>query len=194
MDKEARSQAEGQSEGQGKEDVEKGESIASGTGTMSAKKLEKTELSGNNIFLIKSLKAEVKKDGEKLVINFPGESFFRSGSTDINKRGMDLLDKFAKVYTPYSGKTTLNIIGYSDATPVTSKYRRYKDNLELSVLRAVAAQRVLQKAGIPIKQTRLMGFGVKDNLLKEESAKDERRKLALSRKIMLVVEPIEGGQ
>ena len=112
----------------------------------------------------------------------------------INKRGIELLDKFAKVYTPYSGKTTLNIIGYSDATPVTSKYRRYKDNLELSVLRAVAAQRVLQQAGIPIKQTRLMGFGVKEKLLDEETAETERKKLALSRKIMLVVEPIEGGQ
>ena len=37
-----------------------------------------------------------------------------------------------------------------------------------------------------------MGFGVKEKLLDEETAETERKKLALSRKIMLVVEPIEG--
>ena len=191
MDKEAR--ASTQAKG-GDDPAAKGGAGDDKGQKMRARKLEKTELAGSNIFLIKSLKAEVKQEGERLVINFPGESFFRSGSTDINKRGVELLAKFAQVYTPYSGKTTLNIIGYADATPVTSKYRRYRDNLELSVLRAVAAQRILQKAGIPIKKTRLMGFGVKDRLLDEESAETERKRLALSRKIMLVVEPTERGQ
>ena len=168
-----------------------GLSDLSGKGQLSAKKIDEGLKANSNIFVIKSLKAEVQKEGEKLVINFPGESFFSQGSTDINKRGIELLNKFASIYTPYSGKTRLNIIGYSDPKPVTSKYRRYKDNLELSVLRAVAAQRVLQNAGIPIKKTRLMGFGVKSKLLAEESARNEKHKFALSRKVMLVVEPLE---
>ena len=77
MDKEVRSQnqAKGMGKGKAKEGSEDGGSLGSGKAKMSAKKLEKNELAGSNIFLIKSLKAEVKKEGEKLVINFPGESF-----------------------------------------------------------------------------------------------------------------------
>jgi flagellar motor protein MotB len=140
-----------------------------------------------------ALEAELVKVDDKLVIQFPNISFFNSASTDLTRKGRSVLETFSRTYLPYAGKTVLNIIGFADKRPVRSMYR-FRDNLELSVLRAVSAQRVIEKAGIPIARTRLMGHGVKDRLAKGEMARSERDRLALSRKIMLIIEPQRGSQ
>ena len=137
---------------------------------------------------IKALDAEASRIGDRVYIMFPRVSFFASASTEITPEGRKALEKFAKVYLPFSGKALLNIVGFSDERPVRQQHR-FRDNLELSVLRAVSAQRVAESIGIPLGRTRLMGHGINTKLIKGEDPSDELERWALTRKIMLVIEP-----
>jgi flagellar motor protein MotB len=141
-----------------------------------------------NIIHLKALNAEAEQIGDKIVIKFPNISFFNTASTELTDSGVDAIDKFGKIFMPFVGQSKLNIIGFSDNRPVKSGYR-FKDNLELSVLRAVSVQRNLERMGIPLSHTRLAGYGVKDKLLEEEKPKSKSEMLALSRKVVLVIEP-----
>ncbi len=137
---------------------------------------------------IKALDAEASRIGDRVYIMFPRVSFFASASTEITPEGRKALEKFAKVYLPFSGKALLNIVGFSDERPVRQQHR-FRDNLELSVLRAVSAQRVAERVGIPLGRTRLMGHGINTKLIEGEDPTDELERWALTRKIMLVIEP-----
>lgn len=132
---------------------------------------------------------EVKKMGKRVVVEFPDKSFFYSGQTELTKKGIKTLREFAEKFTPFAGKSLINVVGYTDDRPVKNPTWRYKDNLELSVLRAVSAQRVLQDAGIPIDRTRIGGFGVKELIEKEMPEEEVRLKRSYSRTIVLVIEP-----
>lgn len=137
---------------------------------------------------IRALDAEASRIGDRVYIMFPRVSFFASASTEITPEGRRALEKFSKVYLPFSGKALLNIVGFSDERPVKAVYR-FRDNLELSVLRAVSAQRVAESVGIPLNRTRLMGHGINTQLVEGEEASSAVERWALTRKIMLVIEP-----
>jgi flagellar motor protein MotB len=137
---------------------------------------------------IRALDAEASRIGDRVYIMFPRVSFFASASTEITPEGRRALEKFSKVYLPFSGKALLNIVGFSDERPVKAVYR-FRDNLELSVLRAVSAQRVAESVGIPLNRTRLMGHGINTKLVEGEEAASAMERWALTRKIMLVIEP-----
>jgi flagellar motor protein MotB len=137
---------------------------------------------------IRALDAEASRVGDRVYIMFPRVSFFASASTEITPEGRRALEKFSKVYLPFSGKALLNIVGFSDERPVKAVYR-FRDNLELSVLRAVSAQRVAESVGIPLNRTRLMGHGINTRLVEGEEASSAMERWALTRKIMLVIEP-----
>jgi len=137
---------------------------------------------------LKALNAEASRIGDRVYIMFPKVSFFASASTEMTAEGRRALEKFAKVYLPFAGKAQLNIIGFSDERPVKAVYR-FRDNLELSVLRAVSAQRVAESVGIPLSRTRLMGHGINTKLVEGEDPTSSMERWALTRKIMLVIEP-----
>ncbi|MFW7379132.1 MAG: OmpA/MotB family protein [Oligoflexus sp.] len=139
---------------------------------------------------VKAIGAEMQTINNKIIITFPEVSFFHSASTDLTPQGTEVLKKFTETYLPFAGKNRVNIVGFADPRPVLSQYR-FRDNLELSVLRAVSAQRILEQWGIPLARTRLMGHGVKHHLEANEKPDSENQKLALSRKIMLIIEPEE---
>ena len=142
-----------------------------------------------NIVELEALKAEAIQQDDKIYIMFPQVSFFGSASTKLTKEGFDTIKKFGKVYLPFAGQTRLNIIGFADQRPVRASMYAFKDNLELSVLRAVSAQRVLANLGVPAQRVRLLGHGIKTKLLKEEKPVSEADALALARKIMFIIEP-----
>ncbi len=134
---------------------------------------------------------KIERLGEKVVVEFPGVSFFKSGDTDLNAEGQAVLQNFATKYLPFAGTHTLNVIGTTDHHPV-SQGRRYLDNLELSALRSISGQRFLSKAGIPLAQTRLGGYGVKK--VSEPDGSNNPELDAQSRSIVLVIEPLGGKQ
>lgn len=139
--------------------------------------------------IINELGAELTEVGQKLVVEFPEISFFESGQIELTKNGGKILAEFAKLYVPYAGTHMLNIVGFTDERPLRSRKTGARDNLELSALRAVAAQRHLQSDGIPLDRMRLGGYGVKHTPLNGEDQSSQARSLAAARRIVLVVEP-----
>lgn len=136
------------------------------------------------------------KVGNKVIIDFPGTSFFDLGKIDVTKSGQEELRKFVELYLPYAGSYTLGIRAFTDNRQVIrSPGRRFNDNLELSALRSVAAMRVLQQSGIPLRRMRLGGFGelsiTADELQRTIASTNKliADPTGLARKIVLVIEP-----
>ena len=143
---------------------------------------------------VKKWGARIEQVGVRLYVEFPDISFFDSGETALKPESIHFLQDFAAVYVPFSGQHTLSVLGFTDDIPVRRvSWRAFQDNLELSALRAVSAERVLQNAGIPLARMRLSGFGVRkppEGIPDEESEKWlENWRNAQARKIVLVVEP-----
>jgi flagellar motor protein MotB len=137
--------------------------------------------------LTKKLGAKVMAVGSKIIVEFPNISFFRSGHTELTQEGAKELKSFADAFVPYAAAQRIVIRAYTDEKRVRvgEGYNRpFKNNMELSVLRAVATARALQTSGVPLSRLMPGGFG-------------EMRMLAggqvdnsLARKVVLVVEPI----
>lgn len=142
--------------------------------------------------LIDKWGAAVHQVGHKIIIDFPGISFYQLGNVRVNSEGEDTLKRFAEKYMPYSGKYLLGIRAFTDSRPIKYK-KKYRDNLELSALRSVSAMRVLRDAGIPLDRMKLGGYGelkVTYDELKEQSKKKYNKDaLALARRVVLVIEP-----
>ena len=153
------------------------------------------EESSNNIDekLVNDWGATVHQVGQRIIVDFPGVSFFEIGNTRLNLQGQKRLATFVKKYLPFSGSYTLGIRAFTDSRPVLSKSLVYRDNLELSALRAVSTMRHLRRLGIPIERMQLGGYGELNaaelklkSLAKQKGLTDE---LALARKVILVIEP-----
>jgi chemotaxis protein MotB len=131
---------------------------------------------------------------DKVLLEFPGVSFFNSSQVDLTKDGRESLTQFAKLFVPYSGNFFVSIRAFADNRQVLQGVLRFKDNLELSALRSIAAMRVLQSAGIPIDRIRTGGYGelvvTADELARlPASIRPAQGSLALARKVVLVIEP-----
>ncbi len=134
---------------------------------------------------------------EKLIVDFLGVSFFRSAQTQLTSDGEKALNKFAERYIPYAGQYIVQVQAFTDHRPVRSRRGlAFSDNLELSALRSVAAMRTLQQAGIPLNRMRLSGFGElvlsEDYLRKVATENNQRARLDLARKVVLVITPDPG--
>ncbi len=134
---------------------------------------------------------------DKVLLEFPGVSFFNSSKVDLTKDGQESLAQFAKLFVPYAGNFFVSIRAFADIRQVRQDVHRFKDNLELSALRSIAAMRVLQNAGIPIDRIRTGGYGelivTAEELARLPAAiRPAQDSLALARKVVLVIEP--GGK
>lgn len=151
------------------------------------------ELDGNSVDkkVINILGARLTKMGVKLIVEFPHLSFFNSGRIDIRPEAHEALKLFVEKYLPYSGNFVLGVQAYTDKKQVRNfEGRRFRDNLELSALRSVAAMRVLQSHGISIKNMRLSGFGEYKKVYKKlQSHLADKNDISFSRKVVLVIEP-----
>ncbi len=129
--------------------------------------------------------------GNKLIVEFPKVSFFTPGSFVLTDDGEKMLKKAGYVLKNFTGKMRIVVRGYTDNKPVKIKSNRiYKDNLELSALRAISALRLLNSEGIPYHLLRIGGYGETD---KGKAITDsEIRKY--DRKIVLVIEPLDNTE
>ncbi|MBP9674485.1 MAG: OmpA family protein [Bacteriovoracaceae bacterium] len=148
----------------------------------------------SSLKLDESKGADVFKVGNRIIIDFKQVSFFKSGKTDIILKAEKELKLFAQRYIPYAGSYILSVRAYTDSSPVKVGAFRFKDNLELSSLRAISAMRVLQKAGIPLSRMRLGGYGellqtTKDIKSVQTGSLKYDNQMALARKVVLVIEP-----
>lgn len=146
---------------------------------------------------IAKTKATVFKSGQKIIIDFPDISFFRSGKIKLSKSGMNILKDFSNAYMPFMGNFNLVIQAYADTKKVKNlKNLKFSDNLELSALRGVATLRFLQSIGIPLRDMKVAGYGeieiTKDKLeALPKNKKNPKYILGLARRVVLVIEPKE---
>jgi|GEM_PF-727090 len=127
-------------------------------------------------------KLETNLMGDRLLIEFPGISFFKSGSSSLTSDGQKVLQDFSKVLAVHKGLFRMVVRGYTDDKPLKGN-GRFKDNLELSAFRSLSAIRHLHKNGLPLSMMRIAGYG--------ESSTALNRKAALARKVVLVLEPLD---
>lgn len=128
-------------------------------------------------------------EGNRMLVEFPGVSFFDSAQYKLTSRGEKVLQDFATTFKKYTGDMRLIVRGYTDNTPVKSGHD-YQDNLELSSKRSVSAIRILNQAGIPFEMMRIGGYGETD----KNKILTEKEKRKYDRKIVLVVEPLDSTE
>ena len=87
----------------------------------------------------------------------PGDVLFEPGKVELKLTAKKTLEEIAKVIkSEYAGKS-IRIEGYTDTDPI--KLSKWYDNLELSLERAAAVQRYLEKEGVPANAMYSAGFG-----------------------------------
>lgn len=127
-----------------------------------------------------------------LIVKFSNISFFDSGKVDLTDEGQKTLKQFVEKYIHYAGNYKLSVKAFTDRRKVRQVSGRFKDNLELSALRAVAAMRELKANGIPITKIDIAGYGemvkIQNYLMNIENLNEQQRN-ALSRTIVMIIKP-----
>ncbi|HCP94840.1 MAG TPA: hypothetical protein DIU05_12515 [Bacteroidetes bacterium] len=121
--------------------------------------------------------------GGKVYISLDERLLFQSGKIDVNENGKTALIEIANALNQDS-TTVLTIEGHTDDIPYKGK--AFKDNWDISVLRATSVVRYMQVAG-NIKPTRFIAAGRAEFLPIDPSQTPEARKL--NRRIEIIVTP-----
>jgi len=124
-------------------------------------------------------------DEGTITLKVPSGVLFDKGEVELNPQGIAALNVLRDFFL--KNKTqTINIKGYTDDTPpVTGS--RFKDNWEISALRAVNTLRFFVRSGIEANRLTATGLGDLDPLLpntsEENRAKNRRVEFVLERKV-----------
>lgn len=121
------------------------------------------------------------KDG-KIYVSLSEKLLFQSGSTEVDKKGRDALNKLASVLEKQQD-ISIMIEGHTDNVPI--KTACIKDNWDLSVLRATSIVRILTIDNkVDVKKVIPSGRGeympVASNATKEERARNRRTEIILA--------------
>lgn len=126
-----------------------------------------------------------KLESGMITIQVPGDVLFASGQVELTAKGREVIRKLKDFFIKHSDQK-INIIGYTDDVP-PKKGSRFKDNWEISALRALSVLRYMIKMGIP--PSRLTATGLADlnpvlpNNTAQNRAKNRRVEFVLTRDI-----------
>ncbi len=121
----------------------------------------------------------------KIYVSLAEKLLFKSGRTDVDRKGKKALGKLAEVLNK-NQDIDIQIEGHTDSIPITTA--RFRDNWDLSVLRATSIVRILVKDyDVDPKTVTPAGRGettpVASNKRKEGRAKNRRIEIVLSPKL-----------
>lgn len=123
--------------------------------------------------------------GGKVYISLDERLLFQSGKIDVNPSGQQALLEIASALNQDT-TTILTVEGHTDDIPYKSKAKTYKDNWDISVLRATSVVRLLQYKG-GVKPTRFIAAGRAEYYpIDPEKTPEARRK---NRRIEIIVTP-----
>lgn len=125
-----------------------------------------------------------EKDG-KVYVAMSDKLLFESGSARVDKRGKEALAKLAEVLNKQSD-IDVYIEGHTDSKPINTA--QFKDNWDLSVIRATSVVRILTKDyGVKPLQIQPCGRGefmpVADNGTADGRAKNRRTEIIMAPKL-----------
>lgn len=120
-----------------------------------------------------------------ITLRIPAEVMFAPGETDLNPQAERYLKPLAELFLRKKDQT-INIRGFTDDSQ-PSATSRFRDNWELSSLRAVSVLRYFLKAGIESKRLTATGLGELDplfpNTTEENRARNRRVEFMLERRV-----------
>ncbi|TMQ18216.1 MAG: hypothetical protein E6J91_08490 [Deltaproteobacteria bacterium] len=119
------------------------------------------------------LKATARRGS--LVLSLPSEVLFPSGIADLSKPGEMTIYEVGFALKKFPERRFL-VVGHADDQPLKNSV--YKDNLELSIARALTVTRFLVTAGMDPKNLVAAGAGDSDPVSKDR-AKNRRIEIAL---------------
>jgi chemotaxis protein MotB len=124
-------------------------------------------------------------DEGKITLRVPGDVLFESGQVQLNEEGRKVMADI-KDFLVKAMDQRINIRGFTDDVP-PSRNSRFKDNWEISSLRAVYVLRYLMQLGI--ERERMTATGLADleplfpNNSPENRAKNRRVELVLEKQV-----------
>jgi chemotaxis protein MotB len=123
--------------------------------------------------------------GGKVYISLDERLLFQSGKVDVNPAGKTALLEIAKALN-IDTTTNLTIEGHTDDLPYKSSFMLYKDNWDISVLRATSVVRLLQHQGA-VSPHRFIASGRAEFYPIDPAKTPEARKK--NRRIEIIVTP-----
>lgn len=129
---------------------------------------------------------ETLKRKDHFLIVFNDGNFFDSGSPKLNLTGQYRMSLVLEKLLPYASKLFVEIQGHADSIPVGMHHKKYKNNLELSVLRAMSVYRLFALYGYPEEKLSVSGFSSHRPIYDELS--EEEDLLARGRRVTFRVE------
>ncbi len=123
--------------------------------------------------------------GGKVYISMDEKLLFKSGQIDVNPDGKNALIEISKVLN-IDSTTNLNVEGHTDDVPFKSKTKPYKDNWDISVLRATSVVRLMQYQG-KVSPLRFIASGRAEYYPIDPAKTPEARKK--NRRIEIIVTP-----
>ncbi len=123
--------------------------------------------------------------GGKVYISLDERLLFKSGQIDVNPDGKIALLQIGKVLN-IDTTTNLTVEGHTDDIPFKSKTKPYKDNWDISVLRATSVVRLLQLQGF-VSPKRFIASGRAEYFPLDPAKTPEARKK--NRRIEIIVTP-----
>lgn len=134
----------------------------------------------------------VQKNG-KVYVSMSDKLLFQPGSALVDKRGKEALGKLAEVMNRQTD-VDVYIEGHTDSKPINTA--QFKDNWDLSVVRATSVVRILTKEhGVSPLQIIPSGRGefmpVADNATGEGRSKNRRTEIIISPKLDKLIEMIQ---
>jgi len=128
----------------------------------------------------------------------PGDLLFASGKTDLMQSGYDVIQKAAMAIRMKFPNSIIQIAGHTDNVRVNPK-AAYKDNQELSLLRAQSVMAYLVSTGMNANLLSAIGYGdtkpIASNDTAEGKAKNRRVELVVSGTVEVTADDlIQAGQ
>ncbi len=132
--------------------------------------------------MIDSGKLDVVFRRGKMVVKLPESILFPSGSADLSEDGKAAIGEVAAILRQMSGRR-YTVAGHTDNIPVGSG--NFKNNWELSALRAVKVTSLLIDKGVPASHLVAAGYGEFDPVVSNSNATGRKK----NRRIEIILEP-----
>jgi chemotaxis protein MotB len=126
----------------------------------------------------------IKIRSGRMVVQLPNSILFDSGKVELKDEGKETLAKFAGVLKEVPNRRFL-VAGHTDNVAVKPG-ARFKNNWELSALRATEAAVYLESQGVKATQFGAAGFG--ENLPETTNDTDEGK--AMNRRLEIIIMPM----
>ncbi len=129
------------------------------------------------------VKIEMMKSGVK--VNLANEILFASGSSNLNKMGVEVLSRAAAELKKSPYQTI--VAGFTDNKKISNKLKdKYPSNWELAASRAASVVRLLEKEGVASAQLLAISFGENKPVASNDTSEGRSK----NRRIEIVLRPV----